>query len=266
VLHGQLLDGNGGQPLADSAVVVQADRILGVGPADTTALPDGAEIIDATGKTVMPGIIEAHAWGVPVACHVHTQPGLTNCIQTGVDQIHHGAFIDPDAVRGIHEAGLYYIPTLTVTCQRNIEGKADRPWETKEMIESQPIHRAGVRLAHEIGVKLGVGTDYPGTPAAWRIGDRTMAELRELVACGLSPMESIVAATRTNAEAFGRLDDLGTLEPGKKADLIVVNGDPLDDVAVLGDENRIELVIKDGQVESADAEYRHHYSIKEPLD
>jgi imidazolonepropionase-like amidohydrolase len=204
---------------------------------------------------------EAHAWSVPVVVHCHTQPGLNNCIKAGIDQIHHGAFIDEEAVHGIKEKGLVYTPTLAVTCQRNIEALADQPWQTKEMIESQPIHRKGVRLAHEIGVKLAVGCDYPGTPKGWKIGDRTMFEMQELVRCGLSPMEAIVAATRNNADAYGRLKEFGTLEPGKKADLLVVNGNPLDDIGVLYRGENIAIVLKEGVVEYTDEEHERHYHV-----
>ncbi|MBM4049264.1 MAG: amidohydrolase family protein, partial [Planctomycetes bacterium] len=193
----------------------------------------------------------------------HTQPGLANCIRAGIDQIHHGAFIDPAAVHGIKEKGLYYMPTLAVTCQRNIEALADQPWQTKEMIPAQPIHRAGVRLAHELGVKLCVGCDYPGTPKGWKIGDRTMFEMQELVRCGLTPMEALVAATRTNAAAYGKLDDFGTLEPGKRADLLLVTGNPLDDISVLYNAENIVLVMKDGVVESADEQFKRYYRVRE---
>ena len=386
ILHGTLIDGTGAAPVPDSAVVIRGDRIEAAGKAEEVGFPDDAQVIDAAGMTVMPGIIEghahvggsprdqkvlrlslqrgittvcsvsanirgielrngiadgsvrgcarlvagcivtpthghvkfraadgpwevrkavremveagadfiktaasggfwgkdescsspnytleelqaltgeAHAWGLPVVAHCHTQPGLDNCIRAGVDQIHHGAFIDDEAVRGIKDAGLFYVPTLAVTCQRNIIALADQPWQTKEMIEAQPIHRAGVRLAHKLGVKLGVGTDYPGTHKTWKIGDRTMFELQELVACGLSPMEAIVAATRTNAEAYRKLDDMGTLEPGKKADLLVVAGNPLDDVAVLYEAANILVVLKDGIVEYTDEAHKHLYRVGE---
>ncbi len=387
VLHGRLIDGTGAEPVEDSAVVVRDGLIEAVGRADELAPGVEAEVIDATGRTVMPGLIEghahvsgkhesqrrlrltlqrgittvcsvsantggialrdaidsgdvrgcarllagcivsptnghvrfrdadgpwevrkavremvqagadfiktaasggfwgknevcamrnytyeelaaladeAHAWFRPVVVHCHTQPGLGNCIRAGIDQIHHGAFIDEEAVHGIQERGLHYMPTLSVTCQRNIDALSDQPWQTREMTQAQPVHREGVRLAHEIGVKLAVGTDYPGTPKTWKIGDRTWWELWELVQCGLSPMEAIVAATRTNAEAYGRLDELGTLEPGKRADLIVTSADPLADLPAFQHAESISLVIKDGVVEFADEQYRQHYRIREP--
>jgi imidazolonepropionase-like amidohydrolase len=207
---------------------------------------------------------EAHAWHRPVVVHCHTQPGLNNCIEAGVDQIHHGAFIDEEAVRGILDADLWYMPTLAVTCQRNIDAKQqDRPWEAEEMTQAQPIHREGVRVAHELGVKLCLGTDYPGSGVTWKIGDRTIWELMELQACGLSPMEALVTGMKTNAEAYG-LDDLGTLEQGKVADVVLLDGDPLEDFEALYDHRNVKLVLKDGQVEFARDDFMRHYTLSEP--
>ena len=388
ILNATLIDGTAADPAPDRAILVRGKRIAQIGAAAEVKAPEGVEVIDAKGKTVMPGLIEghshvggdaaaqrtlritlqrgittvcsvsagfrgielrdginngdvrgcarllagcavtctnghvrfrdadgpwevrkavremveagadfiktaasggfagknevcamrnytfeeldaladeAHAWFRPVVVHCHTQPGLNNCIRAGVDQIHHGAFIDEEAVRGIREKGRFYMPTLSVTCQRNIDARADEPWQTVEMARSQPIHRQGVRLAHELGVKLCVGTDYPGTPRTWRLGDRTLWELQELTRCGLSPMEAIVAATRNNAEAYGRLEDFGTLEVGKFADLIVVGGNPAQDVAVLYEPENIHLVMKEGVVESTDDTYKRFYRVREDV-
>jgi len=205
---------------------------------------------------------EAHAWFRPVVVHAHTQPGINNSIRAGVDQIHHGAFIDEDGVRGIAERGLYYVPTLRVTCDKNIAAWPDRPWMEEEMTQARPIHREGARLAHELGVKIALGSDYPSSKHAWQIGDATLWELMELVGVGLTPTEAIVAATKTTARAH-RLHDIGTIEPGKRADLLIVEGDPLADVAVVYDPQSIRLVMKDGAVESVEDEYRAHYVVKE---
>lgn len=205
---------------------------------------------------------EAHAWHMPVVVHAHTQPGINNSIEAGIDQIHHGAFIDEEGVRGILERDLWYMPTLRVTSDKNIAAWPDRPWMIEEMQQSQPIHREGVRLAHSLGVKIAFGCDYPGSAHTWKIGDAALWELQELVWAGLSPMEAIVAATKTTAEAY-RLDDLGTLEVGKKADLLMVTGDPLEDISVLYDGDNINVVIKDGRVESTDEQYKEHYRVRE---
>ncbi len=207
---------------------------------------------------------EAHAWGVPVVVHAHTQPGLNNAIRAGIDQIHHGAFIDEDAIRGILDKSLFYMPTLRVTCDRNLRAWPDRPWMLAEMRQAQPIHRAGVRLAHELGVRIAGGADYPGSAGGWLIGDAALWELQELADCGLTPHEAIVAYTRTTAEAYGKLGEFGTLEPGKKADLLIVNGDPLRDLRVLYEQRNLALVFKDGIVEFADEAHKDYYRIADP--
>jgi len=191
---------------------------------------------------------EAHAVGKPVAVHAHTQPGLNNAIRAGADMIHHGAFIDDEALRGIAERNIFFIPTLRVTSERNIAIKeqAGRPWEARKMREAHPIHREGVRKARALGIRIGVGTDLPSTPP-WRAG-QTAVELLELAACGFSPMETIIAATRTSAECLGKAHELGTIEPGKRADLILLDADPLVALSILTEERHIRMVIKDGEV------------------
>lgn len=386
VLHGTLIDGTGAEPLPDSAVIVRDGLIETVGTAIDTLIAEDCKVIDAAGRTVMPGLIEghahvggdpasqqvlrlslqrgittvcsvsanvkgialrnginagfirgcarmiagcvvtptfghvrfrtadgpwevrkavremvaegadfiktaasggfwgkdeacsarnytyaelralvdeAHAWDRPVVVHAHTQPGINNSIRAGVDQIHHGAYIDEEGVRGILEHDLWYMPTLRVTSDRNIAAWPDRPWMAADMKQAQPIHREGARLAHELGVKIAFGTDYPGARDAWEIGDAALWELQELTWVGLCPMEAIVAATRITAEAYRR-DDLGTLQPGKSADLLVVDGNPLNDVGILYDRRNIKLVMKQGVVESADDDYAKHYVIIEP--
>src|SRR5690606_17655075 len=194
---------------------------------------------DYTAEELEALVDEIHAVGRKAIVHVHTQPGLNNAINAGAEQIHHGAFIDEEALLGIREKGLYFVPTLRVSSQRNIEVKiaAGRPWEARKMAEAHDGHRAGVRQAHELGVKLACGTDLPGTPP-WDLDDAAW-ELVELVDCGLSEMEAIVVATRNSADAAGVLDKLGTLEPGKIADVVVVEGDPLSDISILFDRDNI---------------------------
>ena len=130
------------------------------------------------------------------------------------------------------------------------------------MRPAPPLPREGVRLAHELGVKIAVGADYPSSKHEWEIGDACIWELMELVQAGLTPMEAIVASVKTTPEAY-RLEDIGPLVPGNRADLIIVDGDPLADIGVLYDQRNIKLTIKDGAVESADIDYAWHYRIRE---
>lgn len=184
---------------------------------------------------------EAHRKGRRVHVHAHAHPGLRNAIRARCDVILHGALIDYEALEGMAAAGLSYMPTLYITSRRSYERPTIPSFMRRRMEEAHPVHRAGVRQAKEMGITLCVGTD--GGP-----GD-AMHELVELVGCGLSPMEAIVAGTRNTAQALDILDRLGTLEPGKKADLVLIDGNPLEDISILTHQESIALVMKGGQVE-----------------
>lgn len=197
---------------------------------------------------------EAHSKAKLVHVHAHSQPGLERAIRAGCDVIAHGAMIDRRAVEDIAAAHLHYQPTLYVTSKRVMDRENPPriphmlPHMYERMARAHPIHREGVRYAHELGVTLSVGTD--GGP-----GDATQ-ELLELAACGLSPMEAIVAGTRNSAATLGILNDVGTLESGKRADLLVLDGDPLESLSILREPNRLQLVVKDGQLEAGRGRFR----------
>ena len=375
IVNGRIIDGTGARPLESGTVIIDGDEIAAVGRADEAAIPADAERIDASGKTVMPGLIDGHMhvtsmpafldaqghlaqsfkgigklrrcleWGTTtvanvsgcpenvilrraietrevtgcarllvgamvnatgghvrgraadgpwevrkavremivagvdfiktaasggfqwehervewedytleeltalveeshskdkrVAVHAHSQSGLNHSIQAGCDIIAHGAMIDDEALSGIAAKGLCYMPTLHITSKKVTERPSLPPHMRERMERAHPVHRAGVRKAHQMGITISVGTD--GGP-----GD-IMNELAELVRCGLSPMDAIVAATRNTADALGILDTVGTLEPGKKADMVIVAGNPLDDVSRLSDKRNVVLVMKEGK-------------------
>lgn len=205
---------------------------------------------------------EAHAWGKPCVVHAHTQPGINNSVLAGIDQIHHGAFINFAGVRAIKDKDLYFMPTLRVTSERNLAAWPDRPWMLAEMKQAQPVHRAA-RYAHDIGAKIIFGCDYPGSSHGWAVGDSSLWELGELVSCGLSPLEAITAATRTTAEAYRILDSLGTIEAGKLADILIVSADPLADIMVLYDHVNVAMVLKSGRIEYTDEAWKEYYRISD---
>lgn len=186
---------------------------------------------------------QAHSRDKRVHVHAHAQPGLANAIEAGCDVILHGALIDDAALEGIAAKGLWYMPTLHITSEKAREGKNWPAYMTERMKASHPIHCAGVAKAHKMGIKIVAGTD--GGPGS------IMNELRLFVACGLSPMDAIVAATRNTADVLGILNTTGTLEEGKRANLFVVNGDPIQDIAILSSQDSIFLVMKDGVIQMA---------------
>jgi len=184
---------------------------------------------------------EAHARDKRVHVHAHAQPGLDHAIEARCDVILHGAHIDDAALEGIAENGLWYMPTLHITSEQ-VWGTMDWPaYMTDRMREANPIHRAGVAKAYEMGIKIAVGTD--GGPGS------IMNELSELVACGFSPMDALVAATRNTADALGILDKTGTLQAGKRADVLVIRGNPLADISIPSSQDSIALVMKAGEIQ-----------------
>ena len=188
-------------------------------------------------------VAEAHMRNRSVHVHAHAQPGIGNAIEAGCDVILHGANIDSAALEGITANGLIYMPTLYITSE-HIWGSGTLPEHmTSRMKAACEPHRVGVAKARELGITIATGTDGGPRPGA------LVHELCELVACGLSPAEAIVAATQNSAEALGIGEGVGTLQPGKVADCLVIDGDPLADVSILTSRESIVGVIKEGAVE-----------------
>jgi imidazolonepropionase-like amidohydrolase len=182
---------------------------------------------------------EAHAWHRKVSVHAHTQPGIGMAIRAGIDMIHHGSYIDDEGLRDLRDSGLHFVPTLYITSERSFS----RDWLpdhiAERMRDAHQPHREGVARAIEMGLPIAVGTDGAAGSAQF--------ELQELVTCGMTPMQAIEAGTRVAAEALGIDEMTGTLEPGMRADLQLVRGNPLEDVALLEDPDAIALVLRDGK-------------------
>jgi len=184
---------------------------------------------------------EASAAGIFVMAHAQATPGIKNAIRAGIRSIDHGIYLDDEAIELMLERGTWLVPTLVAP--RGVIDAADAGAaipeasvaKAREVVE---IHRASFAKAVSAGVKVAMGTDSGVTPH----GDN-LRELALMVEGGMTPMQAIVATTRSAAELMGLDDELGTLEPGKRADLVIVDGDPLD-FSTLGE--RVESVYQDG--------------------
>ncbi len=184
---------------------------------------------------------EAHRIGVRVAAHAEGLGGARLAVEAGVDTIEHGLSLhrEPALLDRMAERGIVLVPTLSTFHDVAETHAAKYPAPLVEQAERQreEAYRTLV-AARGAGVTLAMGFDsYPAG------GDAL--ELVRMVAGGLSPMEGVVAATSGSARACG-LDDVGVIRPGAVADLVVVDGDPLDDVATLTDRDRILRVIQAG--------------------
>jgi imidazolonepropionase-like amidohydrolase len=193
-------------------------------------------------------VYEATCVGRIVASHAHGATGIKNAVLAGVKTIEHGSLVDDEAVKLMAQRGCFHVPTLVAGWNIVQHGKdAGIPAYAVDKAEeiAHEVRKNAMR-SHRGGVKVAMGTDA-GTP--FNRHGANAQEIIHLVEAGFSPMEAIVAATRTGSECLGLEKQLGTLEPGKLADLIVVEGDPFKDIKILGDKANILLVLKGGVVE-----------------
>lgn len=209
---------------------------------------------------------EAHSWGLVVGVHAHAQPGINMAIEAGADIIYHAVLLDQKGIEQMVARKTWFVPTLRVTCTRNITAWPHRPWIQAKLEATAIPHREGVRAALAAGVNIAAGCDGPGSPFGWRSGEGPIHELGELAACGMSNLEVIKAATLGTATAYRINDRVGSLEPGKEADIVAVYGNPEDDLKEIRDQRNIGLVLQKGRVEYADARHREHYDICDPVE
>lgn len=175
----------------------------------------------------------AHALGRRVAAHAHGIEGIRNAVAAGVDTIEHGTYLheDPKVAAQMAERGIALVPTLKAGALLADPPGPGIPAEIVEKAREARDHTGqSFRVAMEAGVPIAMGTD---AATSFNQHGENADELGLMVEAGMSPMQAIVAATATAARALGRDHELGTLQQGRLADLIVVSGNPLLDVTVL---------------------------------
>ncbi len=187
---------------------------------------------------------EARTVGKTCLAHVYTPQGIMNAVSAGVRSIEHGNFLDEESAASMKKAGAYFVPTLTTYFLISAYGEAEKI--PQKMIDK--INKAKERglesltVARTAGLKICSGSDVLSSMQPFK-----SMELG-LKAQVLGNHAAILSATRTNAELFGLADQIGTIEVGKLADLIVVDRNPLDDIGVLQDAAKVVCVLRDGQV------------------
>ena len=191
---------------------------------------------------------EAACVGRRVASHTHGATGIKNAVEAGVKTIEHGSLIDEEGMKMLKEADGFLVPTLVAgwnIVEHGLESGIPK-YAVDKADEIAHEVRKNAYKAYKMGVNVAVGTDA-GTPFN-RHGNNAQ-EIIHFVDAGWKPMEAIVAATKMGSMCLGLEKLIGTVEKGKLADLILVDGDPLKDIKVLGDKENIKLVMKEGTVE-----------------
>jgi imidazolonepropionase-like amidohydrolase len=188
-------------------------------------------------------VSEAAAAGLWVMAHAQGTPGIKAGIRAGIRSIDHGVFMDDEALEMMIERGTFFVPTLVAptgviaAAEAGVAIPANMVQKAREVIDA---HRDSFKRAVAAGVKIAMGTDSAVTPHV-----ENLKELALMAEGGMEPADVLVATTLRAAELMGLEGELGTIEPGKRADVVVVDGDPYDFVNL---PDRISGVYKDGRL------------------
>jgi imidazolonepropionase-like amidohydrolase len=206
------------------------------------SLGDNPQASQYTREEMQAIVADAHRLGRKVAAHAHGAQGILWASEAGVDSIEHGSYIDDAAIAEMKKNGTYLVPTLYLAdwFLANAEALRIPPGMLAKGREVMPLARRNVAHAFASGVKVGFGTDAAVYPHGLNA-----REFAVMVKLGLSPLQSIQAATINDADLLGWSGKVGTLETGAWADIIAVDGDPLRDVTTL---ERVKFVMKGGAV------------------
>ena len=212
-------------------------------------LTEGTEIgaPQYTEDELRAGVEEAHKAGRIAAAHAHGATGIKNAVRAGVDSIEHAYFLDEEGIELMLEHQTWLVATSAAV--RNVASRsvADGLVESVHRKASEAVdhHIQSFKKAYKAGVKLAMGTDS-GVPFTFH--GRNLDELGHFVEMGLSPMEAIRASTLDSARLLKMDDRIGSIEEGKLADIVVFDGDPLEDIDVVRDHGRLRWVVQDGNV------------------
>jgi imidazolonepropionase-like amidohydrolase len=221
-----------------------ADQIKIMASGGAMSPSDELDTTQYTVAEMRAAVEEARAVGTYVLAHAYSDAAVRNAIEAGVRSIEHGNLIRETAATAIRDAGAFLVPTMITYEMIYREGKrygiGEHQIQKINLAREQSVR--GLEYAYRAGCKIGSGSDLLGDMMAQR------AVEFELKAQVMPPMEVLLSATRVNAELFRMADKIGTIEPGKYADLIVVGGNPLKNLRVFQDQDTLRVIMKGGRL------------------
>ena len=203
-----------------------------LGPTDAALSYDELRVI----------VEEAHMLNRRTFVHAYGGQGLVDAVAAGIDCVEHGAYLcrHPETLARMAADGRWLVPTFMII---KLHAEQGTPWGRRKAIEMRDDHRRTLEQAMEAGIPIAMGTDAGGYGHG-----RNAVELQLLVENGMTRMQAIVASTRDAARLLEIDSDVGTVAPGRYADLLVVDGDPLADISILSMPEHIRMVMKGGCV------------------
>jgi len=183
------------------------------------------------------------------AAHAHGAQGILNALEADFKTIEHGTFADDECREQMLKKDAILLPTLSISHQIITYG-ADYgvvPWAIRKGKEAQKESKGNYKKAYDAGIKIAMGTDFSTAPLL-KIGNNAMELKLMKKIIGMDPMDVLVSATKNAAEACAVHDLTGTLEPGKKGDILVVEKNPLLDLSILENKQAIKIVMKDAKI------------------
>lgn len=184
--------------------------------------------------------------GIKVMAHAQGAEGIKNALRAGIHSIEHGIYLDDEAIELMLARGTFLVPTLLapLSVVEQAEAKGNMPeYGVRKARETIEIHSESIERAYRAGVTIAMGTDAGVMPHG-----TNLRELGLMCQIGMSPMQALVATTKTAAACLGWQDQIGTLEPGKLADVIITKTDPLAHIRSLENTANIVLVLQDGKL------------------
>jgi imidazolonepropionase-like amidohydrolase len=218
-------------------------KVMATGGVMTEGVEPGAA--ELTLEELVVAVEEAHRSGRKAASHAQGNTGIRNAVEAGIDSIEHGVFLDAGIIEMMTQKGTALVPTLSAPHNISIYGiEAGIPqYAVDKNTRVLECHLQSFRMAYEAGVPIALGTDA-GTPFNYH--GSNAGELELMVKAGMSPMDAIKAGTSAAASVLGLQDDVGRLAPGYMADILLVKGNPLENVGLLKDPKNITKVYLGG--------------------
>lgn len=202
-------------------------------------------------EEIRAAVEEAENMGSYVSTHAQATRGIKMALKNGVKCIEHGFYLDEECIELMVKNDCYLVPTLAIMHASKLYFQRKEgvlPYLKEKTEKSYEAHYRSLEMARKARITVGVGCDFLGDAAFGCSYSEATLELERLCVAGYTPMEVITMATKVNARLLQMEDQLGTLESGKLADVLLVDGKPDEDIRVLRRSDHVKLVIQDGRI------------------